>query len=158
MLENSERVEEYAVDSAQKLDQFKTVMGKLIQNVEKIKEDSQAVSYEIFTNMAKIDHMIFKNNAYAAGFEGKVDHEFSDHHACALGKWYESGDGKSVFSSNPSYARLLEPHKKVHDEVKKAIKLLSEDPMKNAKAIAKCFEEAETASVQLFEILNEMVA
>ncbi len=158
MLENSERVEEYAVDSAQKLDQFKTVMGKLIQNVEKIKEDNQAISYEIFTNMAKIDHMIFKNNAYAAGFEGKVDHEFSDHHACALGKWYENGDGKSVFSSSPSYARLLEPHKKVHDEVKKAVQLLNEDPMKHAKAIAKCFEDAEAASVQLFDILNEMVA
>ncbi|MDD2828048.1 MAG: methyl-accepting chemotaxis protein [Sulfuricurvum sp.] len=157
MLENSERVEEYAMDSTQKLDQFKTVMGQLIRNVEQIKEDSQSISYEIFTNMAKIDHMIFKNNAYAAGFEGNTNKEFSDHHACALGKWYESGDGKSVFSSSPSYGRLLEPHKKVHDEVKKAVQLLSENPMKNSKAIVECFEKAERASVELFDILNAMV-
>lgn len=158
MLENSERVEEYAIDSSQKLDQFKMVLTKLIQNVEQIKVDSQSISYEIFTNMAKIDHMIFKNNAYAAGFEGKVSTEFSDHHACALGKWYESGEGKSVFSSSPSYARMVEPHKKVHEEVKKAMKLLSENPIHNSKEIAKCFEEAEKASIQLFDILNEMVA
>lgn len=158
MLENSERVEEHALDSAQKLDQFKVVMAKLIQNVERIKEDSQSISYEIFTNMAKIDHMIFKNNAYSAGFEGKVTTEFSDHHACALGKWYESGEGKSVFSSNPNYAKILEPHKKVHEEVKKAMQMLNDDPVRHAKAIAVCFEEAEKASVELFDILNEMVA
>ncbi|MBV5320144.1 MAG: CZB domain-containing protein [Sulfuricurvum sp.] len=158
MLENSERVEEYAHDSAQKLDQFKTVMAKLIQNVDKIKEDSRSISYEIFTNMAKIDHMIFKNNAYAEGFKGKVGAEFSDHHGCALGKWYESGDGKTAFSSSPSYSRLLEPHKKVHDEIKKAVHLIGDDPIHNSKAIAVCFENAEKASIELFEILNEMVA
>jgi methyl-accepting chemotaxis protein len=158
MLENSERVEEYAIDSAQKLDQFKTVMAQLISNVEQIKEDNQAISYELFTNMAKIDHMIFKNNAYAAGFEGEAKKEFSDHHNCALGKWYETGDGKAVFSSKPSYARLLEPHKKVHDEVKKAMQMLNENPVKNAKEIVQCFESAEKASIELFDILNEMVA
>jgi methyl-accepting chemotaxis protein len=158
MLENSERVEEYALDSSQKLDQFKTVMGQLIQNVEKIKEDSEAISHKIFTNMAKIDHMIFKNNAYSAGFEGKTEHVFSDHHSCALGKWYENGDGKSVFASHPAYAKIAEPHKRVHEEVKKAMQLLSDDPIRHAKAIAGCFEEAEKASVELFDILNEMVA
>lgn len=158
MLENSERVEEYAVDSSQKLDQFKNVLSKLIQNVEHIKADNQSISYEIFTNMAKIDHMIFKNNAYAAGFEGKVSVEFSDHHACELGKWYENGEGKSVFGSTSGYAKMLEPHKKVHESVKKAMQLLNEDPIRHAKAIAVCFEEAEQASVLLFDILNEMVA
>lgn len=158
MLENSERVEEYAMDSAKRLDQFKNVMAKLIQNVEKIKEDSQSISHEIFTNMAKIDHMIFKNNAYAAGFEGKVSMEFSDHHGCALGKWYENGEGKSVFASSPAYAKMLEPHKRVHEEVKKAMQLLNDDPIRNAQAIAGCFEAAEKASIELFDILNEMVA
>ncbi|MDD5717837.1 MAG: methyl-accepting chemotaxis protein [Sulfuricurvum sp.] len=157
MLENSERVEEYASDSSQKLDQFKTVLSQLIQNVEKIKNDNQSISHEIFTNMAKIDHMIFKNNAYAAGFEGKVDHEFSDHHTCALGKWYETGDGKAIFASKSAYTKMLAPHKRVHDEVKKAMQLLKEDPMKNAKAIGGCFEEAEKASIELFDVLNEMV-
>lgn len=157
MLENSERVEEHAHESAQKLDQFKMIMEQLIHNVEKIKEDNQAISYEIFANMAKIDHMIFKNNAYAAGFEGKVTQEFSDHHSCALGNWYETGEGKRIFSSNPAYERMLSPHKLVHDEVRKAMQLLSNDAIKNGSMIAECFQKAEEASEELFSILNEMV-
>lgn len=158
MLENSERVEEHAQDSAQKLDQFKAVMGKLIQNVEQIKEDNQSISHEIFANMAKIDHMIFKNNAYAAGFEGKVTQKFSDHHSCALGNWYERGEGKESFGAHPVYAKMLEPHKKVHEEIRRAMQLLDEDPIKNGQEIVMCFEKAEAASEQLFAILNEMVA
>ncbi len=157
MLENSERVEDHAQNSAEKLDQFKVVMEKLIQNVEKIKEDNKSISYEIFANMAKIDHMIFKNNAYAAGFEGKATQQFSNHHECALGNWYEHGDGKTIFSSHPSYSKMLEPHKKVHEEVLKAIQLLNEDPIQNGKAITQCFQKAEEASDELFMILNEMV-
>ncbi|MCX6073168.1 MAG: methyl-accepting chemotaxis protein [Campylobacterales bacterium] len=157
MVENSERVEEYASDSVQKLDQFKRVMAMLIDNVEKIKKDNQAISHEIFANMAKIDHMIFKSNAYAAGFEGKVSQEFSDHHSCALGHWYENGDGRAVFSSTAAYSKLLEPHKRVHAEVNKAMTLLKEDPLRNAKAITDCFEAAEKASVELFDILNDMM-
>ncbi len=157
MLENSERVEEQAQHSSEKLDQFKSVMDKLIQNVEQIKADNQSISYEIFANMAKIDHMIFKNNAYSAGFEGKVSQQFSDHHTCALGNWYEQGEGRTTFSSHPAYAKMLEPHKRVHEEVRKAMQLLSENPSKNGKAITQCFEKAELASEELFGILNEMV-
>lgn len=157
MLENSERVEEYASDSVQKLDQFKKVMATLIDNVEKIKKDNQSISYEIFANMAKIDHMIFKSNAYAAGFEGKVSQEFSDHHSCALGSWYDNGEGKAEFSSTSAYPKLLDPHKRVHSEINKAMTLLKEDQVRNAKAITDCFEAAENASAELFDILNDMV-
>jgi len=157
MLENSERVEEYAVDSTKRLDEFKQIMSHLIANVEKIKEDNQAISYEIFTNMAKIDHMIFKANAYEAGFEGKVDKDFSDHHSCALGHWYEQGEGKAVFSQIPAYSQLLEPHKKVHEEIRKAMELLKKDPIANDKQIIECFSAAEEASKVLFTVLNEMM-
>lgn len=157
MLENSEQVEEYAIDSARRLDEFKQVLSRLIRNVEKIKQDNQTISHEIFTNMAKIDHMIFKAHAYEAGFEGKVVQTFSDHHACALGQWYEHGEGKKVFGESPIYGRLPEPHKKVHEEIRKAIELLKKDSLGNDEKIIACFQEAEAASRELFEILNKMV-
>lgn len=157
MLENSERVEENARKSAEKLDRFKKGMEQLIKNVEQIKHDNQAIGYEIFANMAKIDHMIFKNNAYAAGFEGKVTRQFSDHHSCALGNWYENGEGKEAFSNHPTYPKMLDPHKKVHDEIRKAMQFLETDILKNAKEVTECFARAEEASEELFKILNEMV-
>lgn len=157
MLENSEQVEEYAIDSARRLDEFKQVMSRLIRNVEKIKNDNQVIGHEIFTNMAKIDHMIFKANAYEAGFEGKVTHAFGDHHECALGQWYEHGDGKAVFKESPIYAGLQEPHRKVHEEIRNAMELLKKDSIGNDEKIIACFQEAEEASKELFIILNKMV-
>lgn len=157
MLENSERVEVYATDSTRRLDEFKQIMSHMIGNVEKIKDDNQTVSYGIFTNMAKLDHMIFKANAYEVGFDGKSG-EFSDHHSCALGKWYEQGDGKTIFGKSAAYGRLAEPHKKVHDEIHKAIGLLKKDSTaKSDKEIIDCFKEAEKASKELFTVLNEIV-
>ncbi len=158
MLENSERVEVYATDSTRRLDEFKEIMSHMIGNVEKIKDDNQTVSYGIFTNMAKLDHMIFKANAYEVGFDGKSKSEFSDHHSCALGKWYEQGDGKAIFGKSNAYGRLAEPHKKVHDEIHKAIALLKKDStVKSDKEIVECFKEAEKASKELFTVLNEIV-
>jgi methyl-accepting chemotaxis protein len=158
MLENSERVEVYATDSTRRLDEFKQLMSHMIGNVEKIKDDNQTVSYGIFTNMAKLDHMIFKANAYEVGFEGKSNSEFSDHHSCALGKWYEQGDGKTIFGKSTAYGRLAQPHKKVHDEIHKAIQMLKKDStVTSDKEIIDCFKGAEKASKELFTILNEIV-
>lgn len=158
MLENSERVEVYATDSTRRLDEFKQVMSHMIGNVEKIKDDNQTVSYGIFTNMAKLDHMIFKANAYEIGFDGKSNSEFADHHSCALGKWYEQGEGKIIFGKSAAYGRLAQPHKKVHDEIHKAIGLLKKDSTVNGdQEIVGCFKEAEKASKELFTILNEIV-
>lgn len=157
MLENSERVEGYAEDSSQKLDEFKQVLSQLIGNVERIKHENQLISYEIFANMAKLDHMIFKANAYEAGFEGRVSKEFSDHHSCALGKWYEHGDGKTVFGNHSVYAKVLDPHRQVHQQVQKAMELLKNDPKNNIAQIIECFKAAEKSSSELFEVLNQMV-
>ena len=158
MLENSERAEVYATDSTRRLDEFKDIMSHMIGNVEKIKDDNQTVSYGIFTNMAKLDHMIFKANAYEVGFEGKSNSEFSDHHSCALGTWYEQGDGKAIFGKSNAYSRLAEPHKKVHDEINEAIRLLKQNStVTGDREIVSCFQEAEKASKELFGILNEIV-
>ncbi len=158
MLENSERVEVYATDSTRRLDEFKQVMEHMIGNVEKIKNDNQTISYGIFTNMAKLDHMIFKANAYEVGFDGQLNGEFGDHHSCALGKWYEHGDGKTIFGKSAAYGRLADPHKKIHDEIHRAIELLKKDSANAGdKQIIECFKEAEKASKELFALLNDIV-
>jgi methyl-accepting chemotaxis protein len=158
MLENSERVEVYATDSTRRLDEFKQIMSHMIGNVEKIKDDNQTVSYGIFTNMAKLDHMIFKANAYEVGFDGNSSGELTDHHSCALGKWYEQGDGKTIFGKSAAYSRLAQPHKRIHDEIHKAIGLLKKDStVKSDQEVIDCFKEAEKASKELFTILNEIV-
>lgn len=72
------------------------------------------ISNYIFSNLAKIDHVIYKNNVYAFLFGQENDFNPVDHHSCRLGKWYDGGVGKEQFGMLKSYSRLEAPHATVH--------------------------------------------
>ena len=74
------------------------------------------VSNRIFVTLAKIDHVVFKNNVYAFLLGKSDSYKPIDFHSCRLGKWYYEGIGKRRFSTVPSYRRLEGPHSIVHDE------------------------------------------
>ncbi|MDD2369389.1 MAG: methyl-accepting chemotaxis protein [Sulfuricurvum sp.] len=74
------------------------------------------ISNYIFSNLAKIDHVIYKNNVYAFLFGQESDFKPVDHHNCRLGKWYDGGVGKEQFGMLKSYPRLEAPHATVHSQ------------------------------------------
>ncbi len=158
-LESNEKTEEYAKVSTKKLDEFRNVLENLVENSKEIKEGNTAISYELFANLAKLDHLVFKVNAYSSAFEEKVTMEFGDHHSCRLGKWYESGDGKRYFSDTAAYRELEAPHKLVHENVLKAMDMIKKGTSaQNAEEMVRLFDEAEGASKKLFSIIDRMVA
>lgn len=118
-----------------------------------------ALSYEIFGILAKLDHLVFKLNAYGSIFDNELKAEFGDHHGCRLGKWYEHGEGKLSFGQTDSYRRLEEPHKKVHDNVLKALECVKRnDCVERRDELSAAFAETERQSSLLFNILNDMIA
>jgi methyl-accepting chemotaxis protein len=74
-----------------------------------------------FATLVKMDHVIYKQRAYITLEKGTTSDEAKavmvDHHNCRLGKWYETGDGKSLFGAMPSFSAVLTPHARVHDSV-----------------------------------------
>ncbi len=157
MLENSEHVENYTVESAGKLDEFKNILTQLIGNAESIRTDNEKIAQELFANMAKLDHMLYKNKAYATAFEGRADYQLVSHQDCNLGKWY-SGTGYETFGTKEAFRALEEPHKQLHDKIRVAMELLSKDPIGNAEEIAKLFEEVEVESSRVFKQLNTLLS
>ncbi len=156
MLENSEKIESYSADSQKKLDLFTVTLQEMIGNVEEIKLGSDRTSQELFTNMAKIDHMIYKNYTYSSTLDGKVDSNLGDHNACELGKWY-ANEGKEIFGHQASYKQLATHHKLVHDNISRAMQLLSKDSVENADDIIALFKETEASSQKLFTSLDELI-
>lgn len=158
MLGNNEAMEKHAQNSQGKLDGFREVLRRLVENARQIKEDNQAISYELFGNLAKLDHLVFKANAYASIFAMNTKAEFADHHHCRLGKWYEEGEGKKFFSHTPSYKALEAPHKAVHDAVLRSVECLRKgDCVAHAEELINNFKNAEENSKRLFEIINQMI-
>ncbi len=156
MAENSEMIEGHAISSQDKLDEFKSIFSELVSNVKMIKADNAFIGHELFANMAKLDHMIYKNNAYSCAFEGNGNMTLSDSSSCALGIWH-THEGKDNFSTTGAYSAMVEPHKKVHDNIAKVIALIEDDVVAHADEVIKLFEETEVSSDELFNQLDYMV-
>ena len=74
------------------------------------------LSNRIFCVLAKLDHVVYKNNLYSYIFGLADSFNCVDHHNCRLGKWYFEGDGKATFANTQGYKALDTFHAGVHTE------------------------------------------
>ncbi|HEX5329940.1 MAG TPA: methyl-accepting chemotaxis protein [Sulfuricurvum sp.] len=139
--------------------ELSTRMGTFQRNSSRSVYEIMDISNYIFSNLAKIDHVIFKNNVYAFLFGQENNFKAVDHHNCRLGKWYDTGVGKEQFGHLKSYAMLEKPHATVHSEANALIaecgdghKLCSRTQIE---ARIKTIEEA---SHGVFDALDVLVA
>jgi methyl-accepting chemotaxis protein len=153
MSENSEKIESHAQKSQEKLEEFRDTLHEMVENVSKIKEDNSFIGHELIANMAKLDHTIFKSHTYSSVMEGKVDSSLTDHTACEMGRWYLS-DGKDEFGQSSSFKAIDAPHKKIHQDISKAIQMIKD---KDTDGIIQIFKEIEKNSIELFNYFDEMV-
>jgi len=152
MSENSEKIEEYSISSQETLDEFINVLQVLISNAEEITRDNELIGHELFANMAKLDHMVYKNNGYSSMMSGEVNFKLTDHTECRFGKWYDTA-GKDQFGSKVEFQGMVSPHKEVHDTIQKAMSLIG---TKDVDKIIELFKDAEKASKQLFVSLDTL--
>jgi|GEM_PF-542702 len=144
--------------SSSSIDGFETNLNNLLEKTEKIKQDNINIENKNFVILVKIDHIIYKMNAYISLFKNELITKFANHHNCRLGAWYEKGKGKDVFSVTEAYDRLLEPHKDVHEYVYKILDFIKEDSsVENSSQIIEHFDRVESASVKVFDVLDEML-
>ncbi|HIP14336.1 MAG TPA: HAMP domain-containing protein [Sulfurimonas autotrophica] len=153
MSENSEKIEEHSVSSQNALETYVNTLSELISNSEAITKDNEIIGYELFANMVKLDHMVYKNNAYASMLERKLTFKLTDHTQCNFGKWY-THEGKELFGKSSSYVQIQEPHKRFHEEIARVMSMLESDKINE---IIKIFKDAEQASRELFNYLDSMV-
>ncbi|HEX5623539.1 MAG TPA: CZB domain-containing protein [Sulfuricurvum sp.] len=117
----------------------------------------------LFTTLVKVDHIIFKHNTYSTIIHENADNAAAstDHHHCRMGIWYYQGEGKQLFSSTQAYKAMEAPHKAVHDLVADTITCVTRKDCRNVKtkeSIVKNMQLMEQNSVQLFDLLEKMVA
>ena len=152
MSENSEKIEQFSSSSQDQLDEFVEVLRILIDNAKEITRDNELIGQEISIDMAKLDHMVYKNYTYSSMLHTKVDQSLADASGCNFGKWYLN-EGKKEFGNSVSYKAIEKPHKKIHENVGKAMSLLNSG---NIDEIVKLFQEVEISSKELFSFLDEI--
>ncbi|WP_457745169.1 methyl-accepting chemotaxis protein [Sulfurimonas sp.] len=156
MSDNSERIESHALSSQEQLDKFKIILVELVSNATKIKDESTKIGQELFINSTKLDHMIFKNNAYHGALNNTKENLQGDATKCNLGKWY-AGQGKKEFSSFVEFSKLEAPHNKVHSNIAKVMDIVGKESLIESQKIIELFEEAESASEELFNLMDDLL-
>jgi hypothetical protein len=157
MLGQSEHLEEISTRSSEHIGTFTNGFDMMVKSSTTIKADSEKIAMQIFSSLAKLDHVLFK----IAGYQGVFDDDHSElgnHINCRLGKWY-STTGKEHFGHTEAYRQLETPHKKVHDGVNSALECVRTGTcLHDISVVINHFESAEEASVEVFKLINQMLA
>jgi methyl-accepting chemotaxis protein len=153
---NSEDMNDIAQQSSEAISSFRQTLHMFNEDAKKAALQTTTIENTTSITLAKIDHIIFKSDAYKSITNGRLEAEFSDHHSCRLGKWYDSGEGKKRFSHLQSYTGLNKPHAKLHDIILENIKYVEHEDytIDHKDAIISSFQEMEKQSQSLFELMD----
>jgi len=156
MHQDSEQLEIEANGSISNLENFKETLQKLILNSNTIGKDKKHTSYELFATLAKLDHILFKVNAYKGVFNSE-DTTLSNQNDCRFGRWFNE-DGKKLFSHTSSYSQIPKPHAEVHENAIAALKCVKTGVcLQDINVVIDHFNKAEKASKELFTIIDNMM-
>jgi len=156
--QNTKQVSTLVEAASSHTDILKTKIISFEKNASRSVYEVDYLSDKIFSSLAKIDHVNYKNNLYGLLFGEENDFKDVDHHTCRLGKWYEQGLGKEEFASVSSYAKLEQPHKLIHETANSLVQeCAGSEVLCSKEKIEKNVALIETASLEVFKILDDMV-
>ena len=159
ILGKSGNMTQIANDVAHSANNFNDTMESLNQQAIKMASNIIDMENQVFISLAKVDHIIFKADAYNAIVDADKNKKFASHLECRLGKWYDD-TGKKRFGKTESYKKLVEPHKTVHDMVLNSIKFYTgknDTRIANKDKIISYLKKMEDSSKVLYRLLNNML-
>lgn len=131
------------------------------------RETAEYVSYakdKSFGLLAKVDHIIFKQNGYIAIDKNETTPEHQAAQvastSCRLGKWYFEGLGLEQFSHTQAYTALNSPHERVHHGVQKTLVFAKQDWMNDGtirQQLLGSIDDFEVASGEVMQLMDEMI-
>ncbi|MEJ5169116.1 MAG: methyl-accepting chemotaxis protein, partial [Arcobacteraceae bacterium] len=156
--ESADSVSNVVNQTKERVDILIKLMQTFQKNANRSVYEVESVSNKIFINLAKLDHVIYKNNLYQLIFGEQSNFKAVDHHNCRLGKWYDTGLGKTNFSFTRSYKQLERPHGIVHNEANELAKECAGASVTCSKQIIEDrIHKIEQASEDVFRILDAIL-
>jgi methyl-accepting chemotaxis protein len=156
---NSDEITEIAHTSSDVIHDFEDTFTELNSLAEQSSHAAVTIQNRLFTTLVKVDHILYKSNAYSTILEEEIRQPFADHKNCRMGKWY-LGLGKERFGHTQAFKEMDSYHAKVHDNVFKNLEFVKEKStlkFDHPKIITHNFAQMEEASINLFIKLNEML-
>lgn len=156
--ESSSKMTQIAQSSTESINQFENTLHDFSTDAQQASRYAHSIANMVFVILAKIDHTIYKSNAYSSIFRRELRTDFQGPTECQLGKWY-MGAAKEKFSHTRSYAKLDTPHKRIHELVDRNIAYITPDDrvVENKEEILENFKEIEQEGRNLYELMEKML-
>ena len=159
MRTNSDTISEIANSSNEVIHEFEGTFTQLNTLAADSSRSAKTIQTRLFTTLVKVDHVLYKSNAYSTILAEDDTKAFADHKNCRMGKWY-SGIGQEVFGHTKAFKEMNAPHAVVHDSVFKNLEFVKNHTtikLDNPKIITNNFATMEKASSELFVKLDAMI-
>lgn len=164
MLTDSTVMQEMADSSREVVTEFAAKFESFAASARDTEHRMQYADDISFAALVKVDHLRYKQNAYAALATGADSSEARETHVgdheCRFGKWYFDGEGAKAFNQYSSYAKVAPVHADVHTHIQNAVSLLDgswENSIDTQSIILNSFKQAEQASYSLMGLVDQMV-
>ena len=105
-----------------KLSSFFEELDFVISNSHNISNVTENIANEISVGTGKLDHILFKLQAYDFYINNNTPTSFSDEHSCRFGQWFNSHQEK-IKSETKIISDVKSHHSIVHQKTKEAIQL-----------------------------------
>ena len=156
---NSDEITNIAQESSSVINEFEVTFKDLNHLAQGASTTAVDIQNRLFTTLVKVDHILFKSNAYSAILSEDTNREFPDHKHCRMGQWY-TALGEERFGKLKSFKEMDIPHAKVHNMVFKNLEFVKDHSVikyDHPKIITENFVEMENASKILFTDLDKML-
>jgi len=98
----SNHTHQIAQNSVKSVEEFENALHDFKDSSIEAAHNTNYIKDKLFMILIKIDHVLYKSNAYSSVLAEKKTQEFGDHTTCRLGKWYLN-QGKDTFSHTQAY-------------------------------------------------------
>ncbi len=156
--ESSSSMIEITQKSSVTIDNFTNRLDAFSSAAKTASKYAHSLENMVFVVLAKIDHTIYKSNAYSSVFRREKRAEFPSPHECSLGKWYDTV-AKEKFGHLQAYKEMQKPHQAIHSFAEKNISYLTPQDtlLQNKEEVIKNFDALEKNSTYLYSLMEEIL-
>ena len=157
--EYSDSMSTLANESTVYMEELNGMLHEFSSLAQESESNATLINNLFLISVAKIDHIVYKSNAYQALLTDNKDVILKDHLSCRFGKWYLN-EGKAKFGTNQAFQNIEKPHKMLHNCVLLNVNYIESGTVfdtQNTESIIENFKDMELAGEELFTLLGEMI-
>ncbi len=153
---NSLIMTQIAQQSNRSIQNFKYVVKQVNENAKETLALANIINYTSLITVYKLNHIIFKNRAYSAIFNGKLRERIPTDKECDFGTWYYT-EGIKLFKDIEPFKKVEIFHKEIHKVLIDAVQFvkIEDRVLENRNRIIEDFKKAEEYAEKFFYYLDE---